>query len=187
MRYYSDTEAKHVFRRGGPRNWIEAYTDSDWAGCKATRKSTSGGVVTLGGCALKSWSRMQSYVALSSAEAELYALVGTAVEALGVQALMNDMGWEPRVRIWIDSAAAKSIASRTGLGKVRHVEVKYLWIQEAVKVGRVVVAKIPGSANPADVLTKPMSYREIKNRQLLEKIGGEIIKRRWAVRWEDEE
>ena len=79
-----------TFRRGGARDWIEAYTDSDWADCKTTRKSTSGGVVTLGGCALKSWSRMQSYVALSSAEAELYALVGTAVEALGVQALMND-------------------------------------------------------------------------------------------------
>ena len=61
-----------------------------------------------------------------------------------------------------------------------------MWIQEAVKLGRVVVAKIPGSENPADILTKPVCYREIKKRQLLEKIGGRIIRRRWAD-WEDED
>ena len=122
----------------------------------------------------------QAHVALSSAEAELYALVKAAAEALGVQAIMEDMGWRPRVRVWLDSSAAKAIASRRGLGKVRHVEVKHVLVQEAVKVGRVVVAKIPGAYNPADVLTKPMGVREMLERGLLQKIGATPVRRRWA-------
>ena len=49
---------------------VLVYVDSDWAGCKVTRKSTSGGAVTWGGGLLKSWSTTQGTVALSSGEAE---------------------------------------------------------------------------------------------------------------------
>ena len=54
---------------------ITAFTDSDWAGCKVTRASTSGGVITWGGGLLKSWSKTQGSIALSSGEAEFYAAV----------------------------------------------------------------------------------------------------------------
>ena len=50
---------------------ITSYSDSDWAGDKKTRKSTSGGVITIGSHYIKSWSKSQSVIALSSAEAEL--------------------------------------------------------------------------------------------------------------------
>ena len=129
---------------------------------------------------MKSWSTMQAVVAMSSAEAELYALVKTAGEALGVKALLEDLGWETHVKIFLDSSAAKSIASRTGLGRVRHVDVKYLWVQEAVKTGKIMVAKIFGTDNPADALTKPLMMREIRDRGLLAAIGGEVVRRRWA-------
>jgi hypothetical protein len=42
-----------------PENLI-TYSDSDWAGCVRTRRSTSGGAATLGGCGLKTWSSTQS-------------------------------------------------------------------------------------------------------------------------------
>ena len=60
------------------------------------------------------------------------------------------------------SSAAKSIASRTGLGKLRHLEIKFLWLQECVRRGKVIVSKVRGEVNPADVLTKPKSLDEIK-------------------------
>ena len=135
---------------------------------------------------MKTWSSTQAHVAMSSAEAELYALVKTAAEALGVQAIMADMGWNLRVRVSLDSSAAKAIASRTGLGRVRHVEVKFLWIQEAVRVGRVVVTKIPGKENPADVLTKPVSVKEAVDRGLYLKMGATPLRRRWADMEDDE-
>ena len=49
---------------------IEVHTDSDWAGCRRSRKSTSGGVVTIGGGVVNTWSTTQGLVALSSGEAE---------------------------------------------------------------------------------------------------------------------
>ena len=49
---------------------VKVYTDSDWAGCKKTRKSSSGGVMMLGKHCIKAWCSTQGALALSSAEAE---------------------------------------------------------------------------------------------------------------------
>ena len=157
-------------------NDIDVYSDSDWAGCLRTRRSTSGGIVTVNGGALKHWSSTQATVAQSSGEAEYYALVRAAAEGLGMQSVMKDLGWDAAVVVWIDSSAAKSIASRVGLGKVRHMEVKFLWLQEAVKAKRVEVRKIAGNRNPSDVLTKPKSLRE--NEELLKRVGVTVQTRR---------
>ena len=67
---------------------ILVYVDSDWAGCKSTRKSTSGGAVTWGGGLLKSWSRSQGPVAISSGEAEFYAAIKGACEGIGIKSLL---------------------------------------------------------------------------------------------------
>ena len=54
---------------------LHVFADSDWAGDRVSRKSTSGGAILLGSHCLRSWSSTQSAIALSSAEAEFYALV----------------------------------------------------------------------------------------------------------------
>ena len=59
----------------GEESQILGYSDSDWAGCRQTGKSTSGGVIMLGSHMVKSWSTTQANVALSSGEAEFYGLV----------------------------------------------------------------------------------------------------------------
>ena len=78
---------------------LDVYSDSDWAGCKATRKSTSGGMLVVDGCCLRSWSSSLATVATSSGEAELYALVKAAAEGLGFQAVACDLGVELRVEL----------------------------------------------------------------------------------------
>ena len=128
--------------------------------------------MTVNGGVVKSWSSTQATVAQSSGEAEYYALVRAAAEGLGVQSIMRELGWDAKVRIWADAAAAKSIASRIGLGKVRHMEVKFLWLQEAVKARRVEIRKVAGLANFADVLTKPKSFHEMDT--LLRNLGVQI-------------
>ena len=136
---------------------VEVYTDSDWAGCPRSRKSTSGGMLFVGGGLVKSWSSTQGTIALSSGEAELMALVRAATEGLGLQSLMADLGWDRPLRLWTDSAAAKAISSREGLGKTRHIETKYLWAQRTVKRRRFSLSKVTGKEHPADWLTKPGS------------------------------
>ena len=78
---------------------------------------------------VKTWSNSQTTIAQSSGEAEYYAIVRAAVEGLGMQSIMHDLGCTMRIRLWVDSSAAKSISSRIGLGRVRHLEVKFLWLQ----------------------------------------------------------
>jgi hypothetical protein len=139
---------------------LMTYVDSDWAGCKTTRKSTSAGVMTWGKSVLKSWSRTQGSVSLSSGEAEFYAAIKGSAESIGCQSLLRDMGIDVKLEIITDSSAAKGTASRIGIGKVKHLDVGWLWIQESVKMGQICVRKINGKVNPADVLTKPKSAAE---------------------------
>ena len=121
-----------------------------------------GGVDIPGGI-LKTWSSTQASIAQSSGEAEYYALVRAASEALGMQSIMHDLGWHCKIRLLVDSSAAKSIASRTGLGELCHLEIKFLWLQECVRRGKLVLRKVRGDINPADVLTKPKSLEDMRS------------------------
>jgi hypothetical protein len=163
--------------REGHREVLDVFGDSDWAGCLRTRRSTTGGIATLSGTAVKSWSSTQASVAQSSGEAEYYALARAAAEGLGLQALLRDLGWDACVRVWVDSSAAKSIASRIGLGKLRHLEVKFLWIQDMLKNKKIQIRKIRGDANPADNLTKPKTIRDMNQNGMLKSVGAEVLKR----------
>ena len=96
-------------------------------------------------------------MATSSGETEYYAVVKACAEALGIQAVAKELGWNAKIQIYVDSSAARAIATRNGLGRLRHMEVRYLWIQEVASRKRLVILKIDGQANPADVLTKSKS------------------------------
>ena len=103
---------------------------------------------------LKTWSSTQSTVALSSAEAELIAAVRGASEGLAMRSIAEDLGVECSLRLNLDSSAAIGICRGTGVGRVRHLDTRLLWIQECVRDGRLTVDKVPGVVNPADLLTK---------------------------------
>ena len=139
---------------------VDVYTDTDWAGCPRTRKSTSGGCVMLGKHTIKTWSATQSSVSLSSGEAEFNGVVRGAGMGLGFQSLMRDLGQDAPVRVWTDSEAAIGISSRQGLGKLRHLDTHTLWTQHAVRSGRIDLRKVLGEANPADIFTKHSLSRE---------------------------
>ncbi len=141
---------------------VQVYTDSDWAGCKRTRKSTSSGVVLLNGDCIHSWSKTQSVVALSSGEAELYAMVKATGEGLGVKSLLQDLGMKVEVEVLADASAALGIVARKGLGKVRHLHTNYLWIQDVAAKGTAKYKKSKGADNPADVLTKPVDAKTLE-------------------------
>ena len=141
---------------------VYAYVDSVWAGCRTTRKSTSGGVLLLGRHPLKAWASTQGVIALSSGEAEYYAAVKGASHGLGLRSMLADLGLPVTVHLATDSSAAKGITARRGLGKTRHLEVCFLWLQEKVASKDVYVHKIPGAQNPADLFTKHLAEEKVK-------------------------
>ena len=133
---------------------VTGYTDSDWAGCAKTARSTSGGIIAIGDHILKTYSKQQKTVALSSAEAELYAMVSVSAEALAIIAYASDLGIELQGEIHTDSSAALGISQRAGIGKVRHLRTQGLWVQECRITGRLKYHKVLGTKNPSDILTK---------------------------------
>ena len=65
------------------------------------------------------------------------------------------------IHLFTDAEAAKGIASRTGLGKTRHIDVHYLWVQERVRDGSIRLHKVRGTDNPADLMTKHLHSASI--------------------------
>ena len=126
----------------------------------------------IGSHCIRTWSSTQPSVTLSSGEAEYYGMVKAAGAGLGHQSLMDDIGVHLPVCVWTDSSAALGIASRSGLGKMRHLETHTLWVQEKVRTGAISVKKVWGEVNPADLFTKHLPSRE-KVHQLLSLFGCE--------------
>ena len=75
---------------------------------------------------------------------------------------MLDLGVNLGSRASTDATAAKGIASRRGLGKVRHVEVSQLWVQDKVMKGEIEVRKVDGKTNVADALTKHVGNEDVR-------------------------
>ena len=91
----------------------------------------------MGNHLVKGWSITQGVIALSSGESEFYGIVKGSSVGLGIKSILGDLGVKVRLRVYTDSSAAKGIASRRGLGKVRHIEVNQFGIQEKVVDGAV--------------------------------------------------
>ena len=145
---------------------INAYADSNWAGCSKTRKSTSGLVIKIGSNSLEFASRTQSSLALSSGEAELYALGSCVAEALHMSKVLQEskICSETPIIVHTDSSAAKSMASRFGTTRrTRHIELRQLWLQRLVESKQIELRKIDGVDNPADLLTKFVSQQCLSN------------------------
>jgi len=140
---------------------ISIWGDTDFAGCRRTRKSTTGGVAQLGKHTVKSWSVTQAVIAQSSGEAEYYGLVKDSSTGIGLRNMMTDLGVDLGLTVKTDASAAKGIASRKGIGKVRHIEVSQLWLQDKVRIGEIEIVKVDGVDNAADALTKAVAAEDI--------------------------
>ena len=107
-----------------------AYTDSDWAGCGRTRRSTSGGCSHRGQHMLKFWSKTQAAVSMSSAEAELGTSVNASQEVLWIMPLWKDEGETTRGHLTGDASGAIGCIRLIGSGKVRrHLTTSCWWVQ----------------------------------------------------------
>ena len=121
----------------------------------------------LGNHCIKTWSSTQGAYALSSAEAELYAMVEGVTRSKGILNLVKELGFTNignTVYLGTDSSAAKSFVSRRGLGRMRHLDIRDLWLQKEVAEGKVVVSKVVGNSNPADLMTKVLNKADIEER-----------------------
>ena len=139
---------------------LSAYTDSDWAG-DSTRRTTSCFQLFIGTAPLQWHVRLTRSVCLSSMESELVALcegVKTLVHTIRIVADLGGLQQQRPFRVSVDSDAARLALRRPGPSRrSRHIEVRHFWVKERIDDGTIVVTRVEGTENPADIGTKPLA------------------------------
>ena len=67
--------------------------------------------------------------------------------------MAEELGSAHTAKILGDASAAQGINGRTGAGKVKHLSVRQLWLQERLAAGDLSQAKVPRAVNISDCLT----------------------------------
>ena len=80
------------------------------------------------------------------------------------------------IRLLTDATTGKSIATRRGLGKTRHIALHLLRVQQRVQNGEIEVLKVSTQSNAADLFTKHHAAPRLHF--LMERMGVELIKRK---------
>ena len=152
----------------------EVFTDSDWACDQVTRKSTSGAVIMAEGMRLHAHSNGQVAVALSSCEAKVVAASEGIKEALLLQEVFTFPGMGHYViEVKVDSSAALAFFHRRGVGRMKHIDFRVLWLRNLIAAGGVKLKKIPRVQNLADMLTHTPSAKE--SEAFLPLMGSSIL------------
>lgn len=139
---------------------IIGYSDSDWAGCTESRKSTEAYVFMMTGGAISWRSKKQSIVALSSCEAEYISLCTAAKEAIWLSkvlcSLLGDNHPTP-IPIRVDNQGSISSAQNMSIkSRNKHIDIRHHFVRQAVDTRQITLSYCPSDDQTADVLTKPL-------------------------------
>ena len=137
---------------------VESYTDSDWAGDKHDRKSVSGYMSYLYGNPIGWGSHKQHTVALSSAEAEYYALTDAGKETAHITNLLSEMmDVTLPIPVMVDNIGAGYMAEKALNNKrTKHIDIRFHWIRQLVKDKLIELFYVPTADNVADIMTKAL-------------------------------
>ena len=136
---------------------ISVYSDSDFAGDKETRRSTSGIVIMMCGAAIFASSRRQPVVADSTVAAEAIALYSLVKEVIWLRNFLEWLGYPQQspTTLWCDNmGAVRNCEDGADRHKTKHLDIKYIFIREAVRKGLVRIRYIGTDHMVTDILTK---------------------------------
>lgn len=139
-----------------------AYCDSDYAGDKDTRRSTSGVLAFVGGNVVAWSAKRQPIVTLSSCEAE-YVAMSTAVQELRwLRSLLHEIGFpvDTPSPLLCDNQAAIALSQsqpERSAARTKHIDVRYHFVKDEVASGQVLIDWVPTEDQLADLLTKALA------------------------------
>ena len=99
---------------------------------------------------------------------EMYAAASGACDSVlivGILKWMFDAFFQ--IHLYLDSAAARGIINRRGVGKVCHLSCRSLWLRERMADGSLVVSPVSGTTNPADIGTKRLNVNRMSGLMFL--------------------
>eukprot|EP00253_Pinus_taeda_P016688 PITA_16688 len=136
------------------------FTDADWAGSQTDRKSTSGGVFSIGSTTVSWYSRKQRSVALSSAEAEYMAASLAACEAIWMRKILVGLfgsHLDPTVIYCDNQSCIKLSVNPVFHDRSKHIDIRYHHIRDCVQRRIMLLSYIPTEDQDVDILTKALT------------------------------
>jgi len=135
---------------------LHSYIDAYWAGSVDDRKSSSGGALFMGSRLVSWFSKKQSSIALSTAEAEYVVVASCCTQLLWMMQTLQDLQitCTPPISIFCDHTSAISISKNLVMhSKTRHILIKYHFLLEQVLEQKVRLEYVPSKEQVADILT----------------------------------
>ena len=162
IKYLMNTKDQRLKIGGSTYPYLRVFCDSDWAGCRDTRRSTGSILVALGDCFIICLCWRQIRVADSTCVAEYYVYTPAVKEVIWCRSLLAELGIKLKYAsvIFSDNQAAKAIAEDPVFHKrTKAIGISYHFVREAISAGVVAISYVETSKNLADINTKPLGAK----------------------------
>ena len=162
VRYLLNTKDKRLKIGGSTYPYLRVFCDSDWAGCRDTRRSTGSILVALGDCFIICLCWRQIRVADSSCVAEYYVYTPAVKQVIWCRSLLAELGikFKYATVIFSDNQAAKAIAEDPVFHKrTKAIGIIYHFVREAIAAGIVTMQYLETLRNLSDINTKPLGAK----------------------------
>jgi hypothetical protein len=144
---------------------LHGFTDADWAGSPTDRKSTSGGIFSIGSTVVSWYSKKQRSMALSSTEAEYMAVSQVACEAIWMRKILVGLfgsHLDPTVIYCDNRSCIKLSITPVFHDRSKHIDIQYHHLRDCVQWNIMLLQYIPTEYQDADILTKALTRRKIE-------------------------
>ncbi|KAG8472574.1 hypothetical protein CXB51_034372 [Gossypium anomalum] len=150
---------------GRTEDGVIGYVDADFAGDLDRRRSLTGYVFTIGGCAISWKATLQTTVALSTTEAEYMAITEACKEAIWLKGLFSELNEDLQIStVFCDSQSAIFLTKDQMFHeRTKHIDVRYHFVRDIIARGDIVLSKISTHENPADMMTKSLPITKFEH------------------------
>lgn len=150
---------------GRTRDGVIGYVDSDFAGDLDKRRSFTGYIFTIGGCAISWKATLQTIVALSTIEAEYMAITEACKEAIWLQGLFSELSKDLQISILFCDSQSAIFLTKDQIfhERTKHIDIRYHFVRDIIARGDIVVSKISTHNNPADMMMKSLPITKFKH------------------------
>ncbi len=160
LRYINGTNDYGILYNGTEPLVTKGFSDADWAGCRNSRKSTSGFVFLVSGGAVSWRSKKQTCVATSTCEAEYIAMCMATKESIWLSRLLADLlnTTEPQpIILGVDNNGAIETAKNASVNqRNKHIDLQYHFVRQAHQSNLIKLHHVNSEDQVADCMTKPL-------------------------------